>query len=79
MFSGTLPEKPAENPTAENENTSANKLHEMTIVHRSRQRNTIFLRNHCDGLNFHDQLRSRQVTDFYKCNRWKVLLKDFFT
>src|SRR5215510_7480251 len=39
----------------------------------------IRLRNHGDGLNLHDQLRSGQVTNFYKRNGWKVFLEDFFT
>jgi hypothetical protein len=48
----------------------------------SRQKNLaseVFLRYHCDGLNFHDQLRPRQVTDFDKGNCRKPLLEDFLS
>ena len=39
----------------------------------------IRLRNHGDGLNLNDQLRSGQVPNFDKRNGWKVFLEDFFT
>src|SRR5215510_9949023 len=47
--------------------------------HQENSKTQICLWNHRDGLNLHDQLRSGQVTNFYKRNGWKVFLEDFFT